>query len=321
LKLGWLVLSLSIGLGAYWAKTSWGRYWGWDPVEIVSLVPWFFSTAFFHTITFKKKNANLVKINAILIFLSIVFATLITRGGGLNSLHAFTGENELIIWVIIIGLILLIFSLYVIYEILNHIIEEYKKLKLFLDYISYLFLFLISFVCIFGLFIPPLTFYLSSFLGINPIFLSPDYFIAGSLILAVGLALSLIFCALWDVYNLRSIGIVIVIGMVIQSIFSFIILILLGVWINPFIIIFFISFFASVLKLLKNLKIISNYRQYFRLTSKLYVHAGISLILIGAVIDPDALIFLDIFFISGFILLLIGIIPSILMLFFSKKGN
>ncbi|KKL27426.1 hypothetical protein LCGC14_2385270, partial [marine sediment metagenome] len=52
LKFGWLVFSLSIGFGAYWAKIAlvpWGRYWGWDPVETVSIIPWFFISAYFHT--------------------------------------------------------------------------------------------------------------------------------------------------------------------------------------------------------------------------------------------------------------------------------
>ena len=105
LKFGWLVMTLSIGLGAYWAKIapSWGRYWGWDPVETVSLLPWLFSTAYFHTVSFRKSNSKLFKINIILIFFSVVFTTLITRGGGLSSLHAFTGTQILVFWVVIIG--------------------------------------------------------------------------------------------------------------------------------------------------------------------------------------------------------------------------
>jgi len=172
LKFGWLVLTLSIGFGAYWAKialTPWGRYWGWDPVETVSLIPWFFITAFFHTIIFKKKNPLLIKINVALIFSSIVFSTLITRGGGLNSLHAFTGGAELVVWVVILGLILIILPLYVIYIVLDYLMEEYRNKKLLFDYLSYLFLYGLAFVCIFGLYIPPITFLLSNFIPINTI--------------------------------------------------------------------------------------------------------------------------------------------------------
>jgi len=47
---GWLFLSLGIGLGAWWAYVvlSFGGYWGWDPVENTSLVPWLTATALLH---------------------------------------------------------------------------------------------------------------------------------------------------------------------------------------------------------------------------------------------------------------------------------
>ncbi|MHA2401088.1 MAG: cytochrome c biogenesis protein CcsA [Promethearchaeota archaeon] len=320
LKFGWLVLSLSIGLGAYWAKIalSWGRYWGWDPVETVSLIPWFFVTAYFHTMSFRKKNQNLVKINTIVIFLSIIFSTLITRGGGLASLHAFTGDSQLVIWVVIFGLGLLICSLYVIYIMLDYILEEYRKPKLLFDYLSYIFLFGLSFVCIFGLFIPPFTYFLSSFLPINIIFIGPDYFIVGTLVLAVGLAVALIFCSLWEHYEIKWIGIILGIIIGIQIIFSFIWL-YLGTWINPLISIYLLAFIASLFKFVKNINLKRGARHFFRLNAKTIIHAGISLILMGTLIGGNLLNLQDIFFISGFIFLMIGIIPSIVVPFFTKR--
>ncbi|MHA1915450.1 MAG: cytochrome c biogenesis protein CcsA [Promethearchaeota archaeon] len=322
LKFGWLVLTLSIGLGAYWAKIalSWGRYWGWDPVETVSLIPWFFITGYFHTISFKKKNPNLVKINIGLIFLSIIFSTLITRGGGLASLHAFAGDTQLVLWVVLIGLFLVIFSLYVIYVVLDYLLEEYRKTKALFDYLSYIFLFGLSFVCIIGLFIPPLTQFLSNFLPLNIIFIGPEYFIITALVLAVGLALSLIFCSLWENFELKWIAIMIGIIMVIYTIFSMIWL-ALGTWINPLIIIYFIALFASLYKFVKNINLKKGIKYFFRINAKTIIHAGISLILIGTLIDPNALNYQDFFFISGFIVLMIGIIPSIIIPFFFKKTN
>ena len=48
---GWAFLSLGIGLGAWWAYVvlSWGGYWGWDPVENTSLIPWLTATALLHS--------------------------------------------------------------------------------------------------------------------------------------------------------------------------------------------------------------------------------------------------------------------------------
>lgn len=35
-----LFLGVMIGAGALWAQQSWGRYWGWDPIETSALVTW-----------------------------------------------------------------------------------------------------------------------------------------------------------------------------------------------------------------------------------------------------------------------------------------
>jgi len=321
LKFGWLVMTLSIGLGAYWAKIAlvpWGRYWGWDPVETVSLIPWFLITAFFHTRLFQKKNPNLIKINVILIFLSIIFSTLITRGGG-ASLHTFTGEAQLVIWVVIIGLILISFSLYTIYITLDYVLEEYRKVNLLFDYLSYLFLYGLSVACIIGLLVPPLTNLLSIFLPIDIVFISPDYFILSTFILAIGLALTLTFCSLKEFFGVKWIVIVIFIIVAIQSVFSLILGFIMDIWINPLIIIYFIALFSSLFKLIKNINFKKGIKQFLRINSKTIVHTGISLILIGTLIDPSIWIFQDIFFITGFTFLLCGVLPSIFILFVVKK--
>ncbi len=37
---GFVFWTTTIGAGAIWANQSWGRYWGWDPIETWSLVTW-----------------------------------------------------------------------------------------------------------------------------------------------------------------------------------------------------------------------------------------------------------------------------------------
>src|SRR5271154_2466676 len=46
----WAFLTCGIFLGAHWAYSvlGWGGYWGWDPVENASLMPWLTGTAFLH---------------------------------------------------------------------------------------------------------------------------------------------------------------------------------------------------------------------------------------------------------------------------------
>ncbi|KKL91187.1 hypothetical protein LCGC14_1897230, partial [marine sediment metagenome] len=266
-----------------------------------------------------KKNPLLVKINVVLIFLSIIFSTLITRGGGLTSLHAFTGKTELVVWVVVVGIMLVIFSLYVIYIILDYLLEEYRKPKLFFDYLSYIFLISLAFVCVFGLLIPPLTHFLSNYITINMIFIGVEYFIISTLVLASGLAISLIFCSLWEYFSIKLILIAVITALLFQSIISFSFLFIFDIGINPLIIIFLFAVFASLFKLVKNFNVKKGAKYFFMLNSKTIIHTGISFILVGFLIPPILEIFQDIFFISGFILLMIGIIPSILIGFLPKK--
>ncbi|MFX0027782.1 MAG: cytochrome c biogenesis protein CcsA [Candidatus Hermodarchaeota archaeon] len=322
MKFGWLVLTLSIGLGAYWAKIAinWGRYWGWDPVETVSLIPWLFSTAFFHSIIFKIKNPNLIKINVGLIFISIIYSTLITRGG-ISPIHSFTGVTELIIWTTLVGLILTLCTLFVIYVVLDYLMEEYRNKKLLFDYLSYLFLFGMSFICIFGLLITPLTNILSTYLSIDEIYIGPDFYIITLLILAFGLSVTLTFCSTWEYFDLKRIGLILILALSAQSIVSLSILSLTGIWINPIIAVYFTSILFSSYRFAKNLTMRKGIVYFFRLNSKTIIHLGISFILVGTLVPSIFETFQDIFFITGFFLFLIGIIPSIFRYFFSKKNN
>jgi len=46
--IGFPLLALGIALGAWWANSAWGRYWGWDPKETSALVTWLSLAAYFH---------------------------------------------------------------------------------------------------------------------------------------------------------------------------------------------------------------------------------------------------------------------------------
>jgi ABC-type transport system involved in cytochrome c biogenesis permease subunit len=45
---GFCFWTVTIVAGAIWADQSWGRYWGWDPVEIWSLITWLLLGAYLH---------------------------------------------------------------------------------------------------------------------------------------------------------------------------------------------------------------------------------------------------------------------------------
>jgi len=101
---GWLTLSLGIGLGAWWAYVvlSFGGYWGWDPVENTSLVPWLAATALLHSFTlyrtrgiFKHWALGL----AAATFFFTILATWTTRTGLIQSVHAFE-KNPLLVQIL-----------------------------------------------------------------------------------------------------------------------------------------------------------------------------------------------------------------------------
>src|SRR2546429_10008168 len=56
--IAWMFQSVGILLGAHWAYAvlGWGGYWGWDPVENASFLPWLTGTAFLHSVMMQEKR-------------------------------------------------------------------------------------------------------------------------------------------------------------------------------------------------------------------------------------------------------------------------
>ncbi|HEV8629860.1 MAG TPA: cytochrome c biogenesis protein CcsA [Thermoanaerobaculia bacterium] len=93
---GFLVLGTAILLGGYWAyKTlGWGGYWGWDPVENASLVPWLLGTVLIHGLHMERRKGRYRRANlvfACLLYFSVLYGTFLTRSGVLAdfSVHSF----------------------------------------------------------------------------------------------------------------------------------------------------------------------------------------------------------------------------------------
>ncbi|MBI2816628.1 MAG: heme lyase CcmF/NrfE family subunit [Acidobacteria bacterium] len=90
----WLFLAIGILLGARWAYAvlGWGGYWGWDPVENASLMPWLTGTAFLHSVMMQEKRGMMKVWNMVLVFSTFflcIFGTFLTRSGVVSSVHAF----------------------------------------------------------------------------------------------------------------------------------------------------------------------------------------------------------------------------------------
>lgn len=91
-----VTLGCAILLGGYWAYVTlgWGGYWGWDPVENSSLVPWLASAALVHGMVLQRARGRFRKMNfalAILAYVLVTYATFLTRSGVLAdfSVHSF----------------------------------------------------------------------------------------------------------------------------------------------------------------------------------------------------------------------------------------
>jgi cytochrome c-type biogenesis protein CcmF len=83
-----------------YAVLGWGGYWGWDPVEIASLMPWLTGTAFLHSVMMQEKKGMMKRWNVWLIFatfLLTMLGTMLTRGGLVSSVHAFA-ESSIGYW-------------------------------------------------------------------------------------------------------------------------------------------------------------------------------------------------------------------------------
>ena len=99
--LPWAVFSLAILatgfiMGGVWAYKvlGWGGYWGWDPVENGSLIPWLSNIALLHGLLVQRATGSLRRTNfflAITSYVLVLYASFLTRSGVLAdfSVHSF----------------------------------------------------------------------------------------------------------------------------------------------------------------------------------------------------------------------------------------
>ena len=90
----WLVLTIGLMLGSWWAYTilGWGGYWAWDPVENSALMPWLVMTAFVHTVVIQRQRGMFRTWNLVLAIMAFSLAQVgmfLNRGGPVPSVHSF----------------------------------------------------------------------------------------------------------------------------------------------------------------------------------------------------------------------------------------
>src|SRR3990170_2345504 len=117
----WVLLTLGITAGSYWAyyELGWGGWWFWDPVENASLMPWLAATALLHSVTVLATRDGLrawTVMLAVVAFSMSMIGTFLVRSGILTSVHAFAvdprrGAFILVLLLLYIGGALALFGL------------------------------------------------------------------------------------------------------------------------------------------------------------------------------------------------------------------
>ena len=136
--ISWIFLTTGILLGSIWAyyELGWGGFWFWDPVENVSLMPWFCLTALLHTIiVLEKRNIyqSWTIILSIATFSLSMGGTFLVRSGILNSIHTFANDPSRGIFILcfLFALVLLAIFIFFIYQkkILKNISKSFLASK------------------------------------------------------------------------------------------------------------------------------------------------------------------------------------------------
>ena len=139
----WAFLTCGVFLGAHWAYSvlGWGGYWGWDPVENASLMPWLTGTAFLHSVMMQEKRGMLKMWNMWLVFATFwlaILGTFLTRSGIISSVHAFA-QSSIGDWFAVF--LVITFAVFLIFFVKNksHLRSEHKLESLVSRESSFLF--------------------------------------------------------------------------------------------------------------------------------------------------------------------------------------
>lgn len=87
---GFPLLTLGIALGAYWANSAWGRYWGWDPKETSALLTWFVYAGYLHARVLRGWEGNRSAFLLVGGFAAVLF-TYFAVNFLVSGLHSYAG--------------------------------------------------------------------------------------------------------------------------------------------------------------------------------------------------------------------------------------
>ena len=187
----WLFQSTGVMLGAAWAYhvLGWGGYWGWDPVENASLLPWLSGTAFLHSVMMQEKKGMMKVWNIVLVsttFFLCILGTFLTRSGVVQSVHAFA-RSEIGKYFVTFMAVGIAATIYLILDRLDYLKSESQLESVISRESSFLFNNLILLASCFAVLWGTLFPVISEAVSGNKISLDPDWY--NRLMVPIGLFL------------------------------------------------------------------------------------------------------------------------------------
>ena len=165
--ISWCFQTLGIIAGSIWAyyELGWGGFWFWDPVENVSLMPWFAITALMHSvIVLEKRNSiySWVVILCLSTFILSVTGTFLVRSGILNSVHTFANDPSRGIYILLLLAIMIFASLIIFFknnkrETYNFQIQSKETFILINNWFMFFFLISVLIGTLYPIFLEALT--------------------------------------------------------------------------------------------------------------------------------------------------------------------
>jgi len=192
--IAWAFLGAGIFIGGYWAYKvlGWGGYWGWDPVENSSLVPWLLACVLLHLISVARERRGayyLVHLAAIFSYAFVLYGTFLTRSGILGdfSVHSFAG-SDIGFYIALANALVLLAGLCVLIARIERLpkgaLYEQHRSRAFLVLLGMLLLVFIVVIVFFGMSMPLISGLLGESAAVDT-----SYYVRTSLPIAVPFAL------------------------------------------------------------------------------------------------------------------------------------
>lgn len=285
-------LGLGIMLGGFWAYETlgWGGFWGWDPVENSSLVPWIFGTALVHTTLLQRVKGGFIRTNFLLSWLSylgVLYASYLTRSGVLSdtSVHSFVDPGQAINIILLLYLGVFIIFPMIIFLLRTKDIPNINEEKLqinsrkFFTVLGIIVLVIASVIVLVGTSLP----IIQGFIGAKKVALEPSFYNQWmapiAVIILIANAISLIFY--WKETSTKTILNRLYISLFPSLILSIIFLIIAG----GKILYAFLIFSAIFSLIINGEKLIAKLsKKTFRIGAFLS-HLGISFLIIGSMLS------------------------------------